>query len=367
LRHDAEFFAMLDDKFESQEAITGVVLIRKFGRKTMTRFRRCISYLVQQNIIATTNDPDYVLEWHLDRLRCLTSDDIEWINATLDQFLDSILRRRERIKDRSRRTNAPVHPKSIESAVRSAHSLLRFVHEHHGVVSIDMIEQHMLDLFVAQNARNRLSVAAFIKFVRKHASRTRKIRLLGQARGFRFALLISEERRLELIREWTTVTTASDLRWGLLALFSLIYGQSIIKAIRMKRDQIRRHGDGYRIRFAKHEIDADPLLVPVIDRWLDMRREYSTFERDDSSPLLFPGLQAGTYAEASSIMYFLDRYDVTRRQLMTTGLVTLIKSGIHQPKILQDVFGISRDTACKYVESFGSSASVRGTYVARNF
>lgn len=353
LRHDVVFFAALSPHFDSAEALSGVLVVRKLGHEFLAHYGRVMSFLNVTGHITTYQDPDYELEWHLSRIRSYTARGPAWSHTALDRFLTHMLQKRDLTLDRSRRRTVPVKPKSMESAIRAAVALLNSAAVE-GATSLAEVSQEHLELFLGRHRNYRLRIRAFIRYLRRHERTFQKLSVPATKTEFSLKHLLPDEMRLDLIHSVGQSTTAVDVRWSLVTLFALIYAQPPHKSVALPLNMVRLGADElYEVRFAKVWLALDEVTQPLMERWLAMRRENSCFERNGESAYLFPGRQAGAHIRSDTYSRWLTAKGTTSRALITTSLVQWAIADPGSPRILVDALGASRVTATTYCQNLG--------------
>lgn len=353
LRHDAAFFSVLCEHFDSTDALSGVMVVRKLGHKFLTKHGRVLSFLNMTGYITTFRDPDYLLEWHLSRIRTYAAQGPVWSQAVLGRFLSHMLHKRDLSLGRNKRRTVPTKPKSMESAVRSAVSLLTFAAAE-GATSLPEVSQEHLDLFLGKYRNHRTRICAFLRYLRRNERTFQKLTAPPVKQEFSLKNAMSDQNRLAMIDHLTESTRTVDLRWSIVTLFALIYAQPPHKSVGMPLDRVRIDKDGvHEVLFAKVWIPLDHATNTLMSRWLSTRRENSCFERNDESAYLFPGRQAGSHMRSDTFARWINRRGTNARSLVTTSMATWAKTDVNSPRILVDALGISRVTATKYCHHLG--------------
>lgn len=353
LRRDVKFFAALAGHFESADALSGVMIIRKLGHEFLASHGRAMSFLSATGYINTYQDPDYLLEWHLSRIRIYAARGPEWSRPALDRFLSHMLHKRDLSLDHAKRRTVPVKPKSMESAVRSAASFLTFAAAE-GATSISDVSQNHLELFLGRHRNHRLRISAFVRYLRRHERTFQKLKLHTSKQEFSLKNALSDEDRLALIQSVSENTSIVDVRWSIVTMFALIYAQPGHKSVSLPIHAVRVGPDGiYEVLFAKIWITLDEVTHNLMERWLSMRRENSCFERNDESHYLFPGRQAGSHMRSDTYIGWISAKGYTSRSLVTTSLVQWATADVVSPRIMIDALGVSRETAIRYCQNLG--------------
>lgn len=367
LRRDIHFFVALENAFPSMQSLTGVLIVRRLGWLAVRGHQRVMSFLAQQRLVVLDEDPDYLLEVHLDRLRKLVPADEGWVTAMLDRFLAQMLKDRAKVVGLRRRTRVAVTPKSIESAIRTARAFLLYARDEHHAASPQGVSQTMLNLYVARNRRARIPLYTFARYVSRHERVFHGLKVpMGSPLGPPHHLVMPEERRRSIIRRLCAASTAIELRWALLALFVGVHAQAPMVAAAMRLDRIRETSEGHEVLFGKTWLHLDPAVNGVLKRWLACRREYSGLEATNESPFLFPGRRATTHLQVLSIAKLRHRYGFTLPGLRASCLAAMVRTGVRQPRVLVDAFGVSLPMAIKYCEFYGAHLGPRAKHVVES-
>lgn len=355
LKRDAPFFSALSTNFVNRTELTGVLVVRRLGHQMVRHHSRVMSFLNSRGVIMTVGDPDYELEYHISRIRELTSTQAPWMNSLLQKFLTHLLNVRDRFDNNLERHRAPTRPKSIESAIRSASDLLQLAASKNACSANEITQDH-LDLLIGRNQRHRMSCASFVRYLNKHEPMFKKLRIPGRSTSFSMRGLLGQEKRDELIAFFSSATDTADMRWSLCALLALIYAQPPARIVRMHLDQVREGAQGgHEIKFMEIWIALDATTSKLLSRWLSLeRRETSAFERDGASQYLFPGRRAAAHANSVSFGHWLKRKTgVGTRALMKTSLTGWISSSLNTHRVVIDALGVSRVTTAKYAQALG--------------
>ncbi|MFQ6310090.1 hypothetical protein [Lysobacter capsici] len=362
LRKHAIFFAHIAEHFVSRDELSGVQIVRRLGHEFAAHHASAMSFLTVAGYIHTHEDPDYELEWHLSRIQALTQAVPAWGTAVLGRFLDRMLRRRDRISDRKVRRRIPMRPKSIESAMRCAADLITFANKQ-GASSVHELNQDMLELYVGEVFYRRFGIRAFVRHLRKYERTFGKLKVPDVKQHFHLKYVLTESKRTELLATFDTpFETQRDLRWAPVALFALIYLQPPFRSVAMRTSQVRDDGETIQIRFAASWLDLDPITAAALRRWMEAYRMHSRFHEFDDNPWLFPGRHAGNHIRALTFNPWLRDYGVSTRQLVQTAIVSWVRRGVKNPRVLVDAFGLSKVTAATYCEQLAMNSTEESRY-----
>lgn len=357
LKRDVDFFHQLETHFDDKESLNGVLIVRRLGTEFATRYRRAMSFLAHMGLIMLDDDPDYLVERALSRIQVLTQDKSEWISALLTRFLTHMLNARAQIKDRARHSRIPTKAKSLESAIRSAHRLLVFARDKHNATSIRDVSQEVLDLFLAKRIIDRTASAAFLRYVNAKEATFHKLKRRKAAPTDHVPahLVYGEPVRKHFLRLFAGTADNQQMHWALVCLLNLLYAQLPEHLVQMGMDQVREAEAGYEIRFAKVWLPLDPLVQPLMTRWMTSRREFGAFDATNSSNYLFPGQRSGTHLNASGSKTFRRKHDYDARAGRITAISAMVRNGTKQAKVLTECFGISPMRAIAFLRHFGAT------------
>lgn len=367
LRRDIDAFVMLEKAFPGGHEMTGVMIVRRLGTTFTNSYQRVMSFLAHAGLIELYDDPDYRMEYHLAKIRSLIPDDGGWVAEVLKRFLARLMHDRDKVVKRRRRSRVPTAPKSVESVMRMAHALLIAARDEFGVVDVRGLTQQHVDTVIARKRGYRVRVAAFLHYFNLHERAFQRLKTYRVPVAFPQHRILPEATCRRLIAWARNASRLPDVRTSLVILFGLLYAQPTHRSLATRLDAITETADGYQIAFAKVPVDLDPLTVEVLRRWLSLRRESSVFDLTGSSVYLFPGGVATTHATPDTPRRALRGLGVSPFTLHITGLASLVRSGIDQPRVLADTFGVSLPTAMKYCEALGAFERQRAKFAVTHY
>ena len=369
LKRDVEFFIRIENEFDWAQDITAQLIVRRTGRAFVNRFRRAMSFLANCKLV-DLKDPQYILEYKFQKLREISRANAEWIATVLEEFLDHLIQRANTKRRGHSRQRQASKPKSFESNIRAARSLLNIAQNAHNVRSLQGVNQETLNLIVGKRPGMRTALRSFVRFLNVNHRNINHLKILpAQVTPVPAHLIMPERKRVALLKSFASNESRFEMRWALMGVFNLVYAQMTHQSCSMTLDQIKRVDDGFHVCFARHWIELDPLFVPLLQRWLKVRREISAFEIAGASVYLFPGRQSGTHLHPTSGDVFRRRHGIAGRAGRTTALAGMIRGGLHQSRVLVDCFGLSMNRAQAYLNAFSvhnrrMARFVRDHYVA---
>lgn len=363
LGKDIAFFIELEKHFQNSTELSGVLIIRRMGWPLVRSHQRVIAFLAHAQLIEI-DDPDYAFEKGISAIRNIINGESGWVNDLLHRYFDHLIARRNAVTDRRKRRRIPTKLNSMRSILASSRSFLEHARDVQGVESVQGLTPLVLDTYLGQ-VKGGLSLRSFIPYLNRHEKLFRRLKAPPN-RGFDFPfhLILSDQERNRALRHLLAAEKTSELRWALIGLLSLLYGQHAHQMCAMKLVQVRATPEGHEVKLGKHWILLDPQTNRLMERWLSSRREYSNFEQTDESIFLFPGKQATKHVTPESLGTTLP---FKTRMLRATGIASLVKSGISQPRVLIDGFGISRESALKYCENLSGHLGARARIVVGKY
>ncbi|MGG6462321.1 hypothetical protein [Solilutibacter silvestris] len=367
LKRDIAAFQALESVFASADELSGVLIIRRLGHQFSKKYRRVMSFLSYMGYIVLDDDPDFGLELAMSRIRALSADDAPWIQATTQDFIGYLLETRKKANVQRRTQHLVRMAKSVESAVRTAISLLRYCANHHGVESVQEITQEMFELALA-NKLHAFAIGSFLRFLRKRKLSFHQIRRVKvPAPPIPSHLVYSEEERNLFLSAFRATDDPRKNHWALISQLNLIYAQTIFDLVQIEKSNVLETEDGFEIRFSKVFIPLDDSVVPSMRRWITQRRERGAFDEQNTSRYLFPGTRSGTHIQSTAFQNYRNLHGYDARRGRVTAMANLVMGGIANPRMLQDLFGISQSRGNMYIEQFGASQQRVAGHVMRRY
>ncbi|XTI73276.1 hypothetical protein ACQAYK_03950 [Acidithiobacillus sp. AC3] len=357
------YFAKLDAQFASPAAITAEALIGTLGTEGLRRYAVPHGALIRQGLIPAWSDEtlERIREDKAQSLILETSKD-QWFGPLLLRFQEHLGELNQRYRQRGwvgkqRR----FVPRSITSALRAAHRFLEDISRENPLPSIQSVQQMQLDRFLAEHPGYRDGIRAFVRFLNHKEKLFRKLRVESVTRNLPPDIFLDHGRYTALLRAWLTPQEA-EIKPALIASLMLLYAQSPDRIVRMRLSDLSyRQDEGYRSIFGRTEILLDRRVSGLVDRYLQQRRALATLEATEETDWLFPGRRHGGHMHAATIGHYLKKQDVTAKQLFATAVYYAYMGGLRHPKVLVRAFGITDQTAVKYLEMLDPrlSAEVR--------
>ena len=358
LKRDVDFFLELEKHFPDTASLSGVLIVRHLGVEATKRYRRAMSFLSHKHLILLDEDPDYLVERVLDRLRMMIREQTPWIADVVQRFLHQLLINRTKVANRKQHTRIPSKHKSLESSVRSAIHLLNYAVDEHQATSVQEISQNLLDQYLGKYKLERMRARSFVRYFNHNEKIFHKLKFPKATKAdISEHLILPEPDRRAMIDALAKGQEVSQCHWRLIYLFNYCYAQLPARSVKLKLDDVRETETGYQIKFAKVWLDLDERIVPVMRLWMTTRREWGAFDDTGTSRFLFPGMRSGTHITPSPSTDFSNRYKVNAKKGRATALATLVRNGMNNARVMCDCIGISNSCAIRYCVHFGARQS----------
>lgn len=345
------FFVKLDATFSVPKEITADRMIAAFGAEGIRRHAVPYGFLVKEKII-----PELARE-ALDessehRRQALIIDRAQdfWYGALLERFRLHLEKINERYATRGwRGKSRRFIPRTVTADLRAASVFLESMSEAQSVSSLQQVQQHHLDRFLVDHGGYRTGIRAFLRYLDRNEKLFRAISLPSIKRNLPEDLFLPRVKYEELLKLWLNPNDET-LKDALIGAFMLLYAQTGNKVVRIRLSDIA-HGRNhlYRLALGSTEITLDRRIGDLLDRYLAKRRAMATMENDENNDYLFPGRSYGKHLTEAAITYHLKKHGVTAGQLFSTAIYNAYMGGLGNPKVLVKAFGITSETAIKYL------------------
>jgi len=345
------FFAKLDASFENPNGITAAHLIASLGADGLRRHAVPYGFLAKEKIIpeVTHESLEDSSEHRRQELILYQAKDV-WYGTLLTRFHRHLEKINERYAERGwKGKNRRFVARTVTAGLRAASVFLEFVNTEQHANSLQSIQQTDLDRFLAEHNGYRTAIRAFLRYLNREEKLFRKLSQPTVARGLPEDVFLSRDKYEELLRAWLN-PSEDTLKESLICALMLLYAQQANQIVRMKLSDLAHGRDGlYRIIMGRTEIALDRRVGEMLGRYLDQRRALSTMEDADNNEYLFTGRTYGGHLTEAAVSYYLKKHGVSSRQLFSTSLYNAYMGGLRHPKVLVNAFGISVETAIKYL------------------
>ena len=343
------FFATLDGKDMAPEEVTPEALASLFGADGLRRHAVPFGFMVKHGLLPQI--PENIIEEESERRRqeaILSRTDVKWTQELLRAFHAHLLTIQFRYQSRGwvgeRRRFVP---RTITSALRTAADFMEMASEK--CVSVQQIDQVLLERFVAMNPGKANGIRAFVRFLCRGKRLFRKLKVPTVRQNMSMDTFLSYQRYGELLRTWLNSDEAT-LKESLICLLMLLYGQTVKKTVRLRLSGLAKKQDGsYRIVLGRSEITLDRDVSDLLSKYIESRKALSVMEDEWENDYLFPGRKRGEHLSEGAVSYYLKKHGVTAEMLFASAILYAYQGGITQPKVLVKAFGITDATAIKYL------------------
>lgn len=343
------FFAALDGKDLAPGEITPEIIVSLFGTEGLRRHAVPFGFMVKHGLLPEISEN--ILENENEKKRqesILARPCTPWTKDLLKAFHSHLLTIQFRYQSRGwvgeRRRFVP---KTITSALRAAAGFLDMVSDK--CISVQQIDQVLLERFVAMNPGKANSIRAFIRFLCRGKKLFRKLKVPNVKRNMPIDTFLSYQQYGELLRTWLNPDDAA-LKESLICLLMLLYGQTVKKTVRLRLSGLtKKQGGCYRVVLGRTEITLDQDISDLLSKYIENRKTLSVMEGEWENDFLFTGRKRGEHLSEATVTYYLKKNGVTAEKLFASAILYAYQGGITQPKILVKAFGISDATALKYL------------------
>lgn len=344
-------FARMDAEFSRTTEITPEALLGIVGgREGLRRFAVPYGFLVKSQVVPEmTRD---LLDDTAERVKqdaLLKGIEGQWFEPVLWRFHENLLALHARYHDRGWKGKASrMKMRTVGQYLRTALTFCQMVTEH-GVTTVQQITPNHLDAFQEEHRGSRDSIRAFVRHLNRREKLFTRLKVVSVPQNLPEGVFLGRDRYLALLKAWLNPSD-DTLREALLGLLMLLYAQPVHRVVTLRLDDLVEGRDGqYRVALAKTEITLDPNVGAVLRRWLEKRKALMVFDHADENPYLFPGRRFGEPITTAGVTYWLRKAGVTAEQLYATAIYNAYRNGVRLPKVLMNGFGLTKNTAIKYL------------------
>jgi len=345
------FFAKLDSAFDDPKVITADHLISSLGADGLRRHAVPYSFLSKEKIIPEIAHESLEESTEQRRQKLILEQAKDaWYGTLLERFHHHLEKINERYATRGwKGKRRRFVPRTVTADLRAASVFLAFVNKEQHVSSLQQLQQPDLDRFLAENNGYRTGVRAFLRYLNRKEKLFRKLSQPSVARGLPEDMFLSRAKYEELLRAWLN-PTEKMLKESLVCALMLLYAQPAIRVVRIKLSDLAQGRDGlFRLAMGRTEITLDRRLGEMLGNYLDQRRALATMEDAENNEYLFTGRTYGGHLTEAAVSYYLKKNGVTSGQLFSTSIYNAYMGGLRHPKVLVKAFGITDETAIKYL------------------
>jgi len=345
------FFAKIDSMFDSLESVDAYTLLDNFGPDGLRRFTTPYDYLAKAGIIKPlTRDEISANAESRSHANLISRADGLWYEKDIVAFYNHLQVISKRYADRGwKGENARFKPRTVSSALRAA--VLFYDHVDGCQISnTSQIHQNIVDEFIFHNPGYKNPLRAVIRYLNMHGKLFKKLKIDGQSANININTFLPPSKCGKLIKGWLT-SNDGESKKAMIGIFMLMYAQPAASIVKLRVSDVLRSETGqFKIAFGTSEVNLDPRIGTLFDRYLAHRHALSMMENDLHNEWLFPGRKYGCHITASAITYMVKEFGVTADQMYSTAIFNAYQTGMRHPKVLVRAFGITNATAIKYLQ-----------------
>jgi len=345
------FFAKMDASFDNPKSIIAEKLIASLGAEGLRRHMVPYSFLVKENIISQITN-ESLEEASENRRQWLIIDQAkqEWYASLLERFHKHLEKINERYAARGwsgkRRRFVP---RTVTADLRAAAVFLDFLTKEQKTSSLQQIQQPDLDRFLVEQNGYRTSIRTFLRYLNREEKLFRKLSQPSVARSLPEGIFLSRVQYSALLKTWLN-PSEDTLKESLVCALMLLYAQPANRVVRIKLSDLAQGRDGlFRLAMGQTEVTLDRRLGEMLGQYLEKRRALATMEDTENNEYLFPGRTYGGHLTEAAVSYYLKKQGVSAAQLFSTAIYNAYMGGLRHPKVLVKAFGITDETAIKYL------------------
>jgi len=345
------FFAKLDVLFDSQESVDAHELLDHFGADGLRRFSTPYDYLAKAGIITPlTRDEISAGAESRSHAKLVSKAEGLWYQKDIEAFYKHLQVMAKRYADRGwEGENARFKPRTVTSALRAA--ILFYDHvDGCNISNTSQIHQDIVDEFIFHNPGYKHPLRAVIRYLNMHGKLFRKLKVEGRSINISTNAFLPPSKYGQLIRD-CLASDGNASKKGLFGIFMLMYAQPAASIVKLRMSDVLRSETGqFRIAFGSAEVNLDPRIGALFDRYLEHRHALSMMENDMHNEWLFPGRKFGCHITTAAITCMIKEFGVTADQMYATAIFNAYQTGMRQAKVLVRAFGITDATAIKYLK-----------------
>jgi len=345
------FFAKMDAAFDDPKSIVAEKLIASLGADGLRRHAVPYSFLAKEKIIPEiTHESLEESSEHRRQLLILDQAKEEWHGPLLERFHRHLEKINERYAARGwRGKRRRFVPRTVTADLRAAAVFLNFLTKEQKTSSLQQIQQPDLDRFLAEQNGYRTGIRAFLRYLNREEKLFRKLSQPTVARGLPEGIFLSRAKYGALLRAWLS-PSEETLKESLVCALMLLYAQPANRVVRIKLSDLAHGRDGlFRLAMGQTEITLDRRLGEMLGQYLEGRRALATMEDAENNEYLFPGRTYGGHLTEAAVTYYIKKQGVSSAQLFSTAIYNAYMGGLRHPKVLVKAFGITDETAIKYL------------------
>ncbi|KON48550.1 hypothetical protein AL013_02690 [Mariprofundus ferrooxydans] len=345
------FFAKIDTIFSSLDSLNAYALLDNFGPEGLRLFSMPYDYLSKEGLITPlTRDEINADSEKRAHINLINKADGKWYEKDVLAFYNHLETMAKRYADRGWKGDlARFKPRTITAALRAA--ILFYDHaDAYNITSTRQVDQNIIDEFIYANPGYKNSLRALIRYINRHGKIFRKLKVEFHGRNIDANAFIPPKKYSDLIKKFLA-SEGKDTKKALIGIFMIMYAQPASRLVKLRMSDVLKGENGtFRMLFGEVELDLEPRIGDLFDRYLEHRHALSVMERDLDNEWLFPGRKYGCHISTAAVSCMIKEFGVTADQMYATAIFNFYQSGMRHPKVLVRAFGISVVTAIKYLK-----------------
>ncbi|GAV20356.1 hypothetical protein MMIC_P1321 [Mariprofundus micogutta] len=345
------FFMKLDVMFPSRDSVCGHALLKEFGANGLRVFTTPYDYMASLGLFTPLTRDEIRAAAEKRRQNMYVAQACgKWFEKEMIAFQEHLETIAKRYADRGwKGKKARFRPRTISSALQVA---IRFYNhiDACGIINNRQIHQDIVDGFIFHNPGYKQPLRTLVSYFNRHGKVFRKLKIEPVNLNIPKDALLPPDKCNELIKNWLC-SEGKESKKGLIGILMLMYAQQPSKLVRLRMSEIQRNEKGiYSVAFGTTELELEPEISALFDRYLEHRHALSMMEDDLHNEWLFPGRKFGCHMTSSAVSCVLKDMGVTADQLFATSIYNAYQSGMRHSKVLVNAYGISPLTAIKYLK-----------------
>ena len=344
------FFAKIDAIFPSKKEVCSKVMLQEFGADGLRRFSAPYDYLARQGVIAPLTSSEIATAQELKaHQQLLEKAEGYWYESEVKELYEHLQALSTRYKKRGWKEKAKYKPRTITAALRATILFYQYI-DKQGIKDTRQLYQAVIDEFIAENPGYKNSLRSLIRLIKKKKKVFRKIKVEHVPATIAEGTFIPRSKYFQLLSTWL-LAEGDDTKKALVGIFMMMYAQTGIKVVRLRLvDFFLGQNGNYKVAFGRSEIELDARVSELIGRYLAVRDNYLKMRDDLENEWLFPGRRFNAHLTPSAVTGMLSEFAITANQMFATSIYYAYQTGMQRPKILVNAFGITSNTAIKYLK-----------------
>jgi len=344
------FFAAIDVTFDTCNELDSYVLLKQFSPDGLRRFTIPYDYLAKSGIIKPLTRTEIASEQETrSQSKLIIQTEGCWYQKDMISFYEHLQELSKRYKDRGWKDKAKYKPRTITGALRAA--LLFYQHATQcGDIENRQIHQAVIDEFIDNNPGYKQALRTLLSYLKKHEKLFRRLKIECPNPAIPKGTFIPPSKYGELLRQWLSAE-GTDTKKAIIGFLMLMYAQPATRIVRLRIEDLQKNSNGaYKLAFGTSEIALDMRISEVLNRYLISRDELLATRGEPENNWLFPGRKYDCHVTTASITELIHSFSVSSDQMFATAIFNAYQTGMQQPKVLVNAFGITSATAIKYLK-----------------